>query len=78
MVRKIGSDTRATRTVLAFIASLPAGKPAMVFGYLPAKQGNLQMTTASRLSPKRPALIAVPWYAMTATSRRDFIATNQK
>eukprot|EP00959_Pyramimonas_sp_CCMP1952_P034503 723524-Pyramimonas_sp.AAC.1 len=35
MVREIVSDAAAMRTVLAFIASLRAGGPAMVFGYLP-------------------------------------------
>eukprot|EP00959_Pyramimonas_sp_CCMP1952_P365755 7659976-Pyramimonas_sp.AAC.1 len=41
----------STRTVLAFPASLPAGEPVMVFGYLPTRQGRLRMTAASRLSP---------------------------
>eukprot|EP00959_Pyramimonas_sp_CCMP1952_P204277 4272425-Pyramimonas_sp.AAC.1 len=34
------------------MASLPAGRPAVTFGYVPAKQWALQMTSASRLSPK--------------------------
>eukprot|EP00959_Pyramimonas_sp_CCMP1952_P088649 1854869-Pyramimonas_sp.AAC.1 len=53
MVREIGSDIAAMRTALAFIASLPAGGPAAVFGCLSTNQGNKCMTTASRLSPKQ-------------------------
>ena len=51
LTQDIGSDNVALKTVLAFIASLPAGQPAMTFGYLPNKQGDLRQTTASRLSP---------------------------
>eukprot|EP00959_Pyramimonas_sp_CCMP1952_P188577 3943741-Pyramimonas_sp.AAC.1 len=50
--REIGSDNTALRTVLTFVASLPAGRPAMTFGYVPTKKGTLQMTSASRRSPK--------------------------
>eukprot|EP00959_Pyramimonas_sp_CCMP1952_P092988 1946006-Pyramimonas_sp.AAC.1 len=52
VAREIGSDNAALRTVLTFVASLPAGGPAMTFGYVPTKKGALQMTSASRLSPK--------------------------
>eukprot|EP00959_Pyramimonas_sp_CCMP1952_P262632 5491738-Pyramimonas_sp.AAC.1 len=52
IAREIGSDTTALRTALTFVASLPAGRPAMTFGYIPTKKGTLQMTSASRLSPK--------------------------
>eukprot|EP00959_Pyramimonas_sp_CCMP1952_P167835 3507540-Pyramimonas_sp.AAC.1 len=52
MVRELGSDNTALRTVLTFIASLPAGGPAMTFGNLPTKQGYLRMTTSSKLSPR--------------------------
>eukprot|EP00959_Pyramimonas_sp_CCMP1952_P069440 1449152-Pyramimonas_sp.AAC.1 len=50
------------RTVLAFIASLPAEKPGMVFGYLPTKQGHLQMAAASRLSSK----LHLAWLFLTS------------
>ena len=40
ITREIGSDNTALKTVVAFIACLPAGKPAMVFGYLPTKHGS--------------------------------------
>eukprot|EP00959_Pyramimonas_sp_CCMP1952_P297954 6232821-Pyramimonas_sp.AAC.1 len=52
IARKIGSDKTALRTLLTFVASLPAGRPALIFGYVPTKKGMLQMTSASRLSPK--------------------------
>eukprot|EP00959_Pyramimonas_sp_CCMP1952_P031600 662783-Pyramimonas_sp.AAC.1 len=38
--------------MLTFVASLSAGRPALTFGYVRTKTGTLQMTTASRLSPK--------------------------
>eukprot|EP00959_Pyramimonas_sp_CCMP1952_P053438 1117968-Pyramimonas_sp.AAC.1 len=50
MARELGSDNTALGTALTFVASLPAGRPAMTFGYVPAKKGTLQMTSASRLS----------------------------
>eukprot|EP00959_Pyramimonas_sp_CCMP1952_P134670 2818521-Pyramimonas_sp.AAC.1 len=50
--REIGSDNTALRTALTFVASLSAGRPALTFGYVPTRKGVLQMTTASRLSPK--------------------------
>eukprot|EP00959_Pyramimonas_sp_CCMP1952_P286272 5986203-Pyramimonas_sp.AAC.1 len=34
------------------MASLPAGRCPMTFGYLPTKRGVLQMTSARRLSPE--------------------------
>eukprot|EP00959_Pyramimonas_sp_CCMP1952_P384475 8057674-Pyramimonas_sp.AAC.1 len=40
LAREIGSDSAALRTVLTFVASLPAGGPAMTFGYMPAKKGD--------------------------------------
>eukprot|EP00959_Pyramimonas_sp_CCMP1952_P071501 1493372-Pyramimonas_sp.AAC.1 len=49
---EIGSDSTVLRTVLTFVASLPAGRPAMTFGYVPTKKGILQMTSASRPSPE--------------------------
>eukprot|EP00959_Pyramimonas_sp_CCMP1952_P015661 331518-Pyramimonas_sp.AAC.1 len=52
IAREIGSDSAAVRTVLTFVASLSAGRPASTFGYVLTKKGALQMTTASRLSPK--------------------------
>eukprot|EP00959_Pyramimonas_sp_CCMP1952_P298235 6237993-Pyramimonas_sp.AAC.2 len=52
MVREIGSDTTAMITILAFIASLPVGKPAFVLGVLLAEQRHLLLTAASRLSPE--------------------------
>eukprot|EP00959_Pyramimonas_sp_CCMP1952_P343188 7188984-Pyramimonas_sp.AAC.1 len=42
--REIGSDRAALRTVLTFVASLPAGRPAMTFGYVPTRKWALQMT----------------------------------
>eukprot|EP00959_Pyramimonas_sp_CCMP1952_P276025 5769580-Pyramimonas_sp.AAC.1 len=48
--REIGSDSAALRTVLTFLASVPAGRPAMTCGYAPTKKGTLQMISASRLS----------------------------
>eukprot|EP00959_Pyramimonas_sp_CCMP1952_P158045 3304739-Pyramimonas_sp.AAC.1 len=45
-------DNAALRTVLTFVACLLAGGPAMTFGYVPTKKRTLQMTSASRLSPK--------------------------
>eukprot|EP00959_Pyramimonas_sp_CCMP1952_P120190 2513037-Pyramimonas_sp.AAC.1 len=50
--RAIGSDNTALRTVLTFVASLSAGRPALTTGYAPTKKGTLHMTSASRLSPK--------------------------
>eukprot|EP00959_Pyramimonas_sp_CCMP1952_P190339 3981197-Pyramimonas_sp.AAC.1 len=50
--REIVSDSTALRTVLTFVASLSAGRPALAFGYVPTRNGTLQMTTASLLSPK--------------------------
>eukprot|EP00959_Pyramimonas_sp_CCMP1952_P142727 2988172-Pyramimonas_sp.AAC.1 len=47
-----GSDNAALWTALASVASLPAGRPATTFGCIPTKKGMLQMTRASRLSPK--------------------------
>eukprot|EP00959_Pyramimonas_sp_CCMP1952_P276256 5774622-Pyramimonas_sp.AAC.1 len=44
---EIGSDNIALRTVLTFVASLLAGRPAMTFGYVPTKKGVLQLTNAS-------------------------------
>eukprot|EP00959_Pyramimonas_sp_CCMP1952_P223056 4663269-Pyramimonas_sp.AAC.1 len=41
-----------THSVDTFVASLSAGRPAPTCGYVPTKKGALQMTTASRLSPK--------------------------
>eukprot|EP00959_Pyramimonas_sp_CCMP1952_P349904 7331241-Pyramimonas_sp.AAC.2 len=49
---EIGFDNATLRTVSTFVASLPAGRPAMIFGYVPTKNGTLHMTSASRLSPK--------------------------
>eukprot|EP00959_Pyramimonas_sp_CCMP1952_P292345 6114206-Pyramimonas_sp.AAC.2 len=49
---EIGSDNTALRAVLTFVASLPAGRPAMTCGDAPTKKGVLDMTSASRLSPK--------------------------
>eukprot|EP00959_Pyramimonas_sp_CCMP1952_P144158 3017887-Pyramimonas_sp.AAC.1 len=51
IAREIGSDNTALRTMLAFVASLSAGRPALTFGYVATKKCALQMTTASRLSP---------------------------
>eukprot|EP00959_Pyramimonas_sp_CCMP1952_P049500 1034101-Pyramimonas_sp.AAC.1 len=31
---------------------MSAGRPALTFGYVPTKEGTLQMTTASRQSPQ--------------------------
>eukprot|EP00959_Pyramimonas_sp_CCMP1952_P096029 2007705-Pyramimonas_sp.AAC.1 len=47
----MGSGSAALRTVLAFIASQPAGRSAMTCGCPPTEKGMLQMTGASRLSP---------------------------
>eukprot|EP00959_Pyramimonas_sp_CCMP1952_P328212 6871524-Pyramimonas_sp.AAC.1 len=52
IARETGCDNTALRTVLTFVASLSAGRPALTFGYVPTEKGALQMTTASRLSPK--------------------------
>eukprot|EP00959_Pyramimonas_sp_CCMP1952_P063340 1323854-Pyramimonas_sp.AAC.1 len=52
MAREIGADNTAPRTVLIFVASLSAGRPDLTFGYVATKKGTLQMTIASRLSPK--------------------------
>eukprot|EP00959_Pyramimonas_sp_CCMP1952_P028129 590230-Pyramimonas_sp.AAC.1 len=52
VAREIGADNTALRTALTFVASLPAGRPAMTSGYVPSKKGMLQMTSASRVSPK--------------------------
>eukprot|EP00959_Pyramimonas_sp_CCMP1952_P192603 4027368-Pyramimonas_sp.AAC.1 len=49
---EIGSGNTALWTMLTFVASLHAGGPAMIFGCVPTKKGMLQMTSASRLSPK--------------------------
>eukprot|EP00959_Pyramimonas_sp_CCMP1952_P118700 2481479-Pyramimonas_sp.AAC.1 len=46
------SDKTARRTVLTFVASLSAGRPALTFGCVPVKEGTLQMASSSRLSPK--------------------------
>eukprot|EP00959_Pyramimonas_sp_CCMP1952_P425684 8916706-Pyramimonas_sp.AAC.1 len=51
VAREIGSDNTALLTVLTFVASVSAGRPALTFGYVPTKKGALQMTTGSRLSP---------------------------
>eukprot|EP00959_Pyramimonas_sp_CCMP1952_P243532 5090516-Pyramimonas_sp.AAC.1 len=48
IAREIGSDNTALRTALTFVASLPAGRPATTFGYVPTKKRALQMTSASR------------------------------
>eukprot|EP00959_Pyramimonas_sp_CCMP1952_P057751 1205414-Pyramimonas_sp.AAC.1 len=48
----MGSDSTALCTVLTFVAGLSAGRPSLTFGYVPTKKGALQMTSASRLSPK--------------------------
>eukprot|EP00959_Pyramimonas_sp_CCMP1952_P296733 6207931-Pyramimonas_sp.AAC.1 len=50
LVREIGYDSAALRTVLTFVASLLAGGPAMIRGSVPTKKGTLQMTSASRQS----------------------------
>eukprot|EP00959_Pyramimonas_sp_CCMP1952_P205147 4289922-Pyramimonas_sp.AAC.1 len=52
IAREIGSDNVVLRTALTFVASLSSGRPALTFGYVPAKKGALQRATASRLSPK--------------------------
>eukprot|EP00959_Pyramimonas_sp_CCMP1952_P109982 2300653-Pyramimonas_sp.AAC.1 len=52
MAREIGSDSIALRTVLTFVYSRSAGRPALTFGHVPTKKGSLQMTTAIRASPK--------------------------
>eukprot|EP00959_Pyramimonas_sp_CCMP1952_P086796 1815504-Pyramimonas_sp.AAC.1 len=52
ITRETGPDNTALRTVLTFVASLSAGRPALTFGYMPTKKGTLQMTTASSLSRK--------------------------
>eukprot|EP00959_Pyramimonas_sp_CCMP1952_P180712 3778563-Pyramimonas_sp.AAC.1 len=52
ITREIGSDNTALRTALAVVASLPAGRLARTFGYIPTKKGVLQMASARRLSPK--------------------------
>eukprot|EP00959_Pyramimonas_sp_CCMP1952_P002220 45908-Pyramimonas_sp.AAC.1 len=52
IAREIGSDNTALRTALTFVAGLSAGRLALTSGYVPTKKGALQMTTASRLSPK--------------------------
>eukprot|EP00959_Pyramimonas_sp_CCMP1952_P090023 1884499-Pyramimonas_sp.AAC.2 len=44
IAREIGSDSAALRTVLTFVASLPAGRPTLTFGCVPTK--------ASRVYPK--------------------------
>eukprot|EP00959_Pyramimonas_sp_CCMP1952_P107530 2247884-Pyramimonas_sp.AAC.1 len=54
IAREIGPDNTELRTVLTCVASLPAGRPALTFGYVPTMKGTLQMTTASRASPKVP------------------------
>eukprot|EP00959_Pyramimonas_sp_CCMP1952_P023685 497688-Pyramimonas_sp.AAC.1 len=51
--REIGSNNTVLRTALT-LASLPAGRPATTFGDVPTKKGMLQMTSASRLSPRVP------------------------
>eukprot|EP00959_Pyramimonas_sp_CCMP1952_P345932 7245072-Pyramimonas_sp.AAC.1 len=48
----MGSDNTAPFSALTSVASLSAGRPALTFGYVPTKRGTLQMTAASRLSPK--------------------------
>ena len=52
LVREVGPDSTALRTVLAYISELPAGQPAKTFGYLPSKQGRLRMTNDSGRAPK--------------------------
>eukprot|EP00959_Pyramimonas_sp_CCMP1952_P322143 6740882-Pyramimonas_sp.AAC.1 len=52
VTREIGSGSAALQTVLACIASLSAGRPAMTIGCLPTSNGVLPMTSASRLSPQ--------------------------
>eukprot|EP00959_Pyramimonas_sp_CCMP1952_P052539 1098330-Pyramimonas_sp.AAC.1 len=52
IAREIGSDNTARRTVLIFVASRSAGRPALTSGLVSTKKGALQMTTAIRLSPK--------------------------
>eukprot|EP00959_Pyramimonas_sp_CCMP1952_P220120 4602281-Pyramimonas_sp.AAC.1 len=74
----------------SFVASLSAGRPSLTFGYVPTKKGALQMTTASRLSPKsglpRVSIsclrlrmpTAAHWSTTTTTCAQDFIAMKQK
>eukprot|EP00959_Pyramimonas_sp_CCMP1952_P140973 2950571-Pyramimonas_sp.AAC.1 len=38
IARETGSGDTALRTVLTFVASLPADRPAMTCGYLPTKR----------------------------------------
>eukprot|EP00959_Pyramimonas_sp_CCMP1952_P374709 7847657-Pyramimonas_sp.AAC.1 len=45
--REVGSDNTTLRTALSFVASLPAGRPAMTLGCVPTKKGMFQMTSAS-------------------------------
>eukprot|EP00959_Pyramimonas_sp_CCMP1952_P274263 5732703-Pyramimonas_sp.AAC.2 len=45
IAREIGSDSTALRTVLTSVANVPAGRPAIAFGYVPADKGMLQMTS---------------------------------
>eukprot|EP00959_Pyramimonas_sp_CCMP1952_P457378 9474850-Pyramimonas_sp.AAC.1 len=65
--REIGSDSAALRTVLAFVASLSAGRLFLTVGYVPTKNGTLQMTTASRLSPKDLPRLPPVTYADSCT-----------
>eukprot|EP00959_Pyramimonas_sp_CCMP1952_P162919 3405942-Pyramimonas_sp.AAC.1 len=51
IARGIGSDNIALRTLLTFVASLPEGRPALGFGYVPTKKGTLQMTSAADYLP---------------------------
>jgi len=52
MVKEMGSDHSALRTVIEFIAGLQAGRAAMTFGYTTTKQGSLQQTSASQMNPR--------------------------
>ena len=52
LVREVGSDSTALRTVLAYTSELSAGQPAKILGYLPSKQGHPRMTDDSSRAPQ--------------------------
>ena len=52
VVRELGSDNMAMRTVVTFIAGLAAGQPAITFGCIPDQRGNLRQAVGSKMHPK--------------------------
>ena len=52
VLRELGSDNAAMRSVITFIAGLAAGQPAITFGCAPDSRGNLRITVGGKMHPK--------------------------